>query len=522
MQPVGLNRYLVFNAFVCGAVVMVLQLLGSRIIGPPFGVSLFIWTSLITVTLVSLALGYWLGGRLADRKNSPSSLFSVILVAGLWIALVPLIKGFVIEHTLVFGLRAGALACSTALFGPPLFLLGMVSPYTVKLYMSEATREVGRTVGWLYAVSTCGSFLGTVLTGFLLIPSLGVNNITYLSALTLISISAGYWVLFRRNALAAAFALVPVALLFTPQDLPSITRPDGTKVTVLVNDDSAYGQIKIVDYSYGEARLREFLLENMIQGSVDLTSGVPISRYTYYVEQLSRAYSPDAKEALVIGLGSGIIPARFSLYGIRTDVVEINPGVVEAAKKYFSYDASKHRTFVEDGRNFLKSGAGPYDIVFLDAFSGDTPPSHLVSVEAFELARKKLSEDGTLIINFVSGNQSEDQIVPSSLFGTLKKVFRSVDVYVGPDFYAPEPRVVNMLFVARDGQRAARTGFVPADAPKEFFDDLQGLYNRKVAYAPGQFVFTDDYNPIDFYDRAARERFRAHILSNTDSEIITD
>jgi predicted membrane-bound spermidine synthase len=518
----ALNRYLVFNAFVCGGVIMVVELLGSRIIGPPFGVSLFVWTSLITVTLVSLALGYWLGGRLADSKNSHSSLFAVIMLAGLWVAFIPLVKGFVIGHTLVLGLRAGSLACSTALFGPPLFLLGMVSPYTVKLYMSEASREVGRTVGWLYAVSTCGSFLGTVLAGFVLIPGLGVNNITYLSALTLMSLSAGYWLLYRKKALAAALTAVPVALLLIPQELPSITRPDGTKVNMLVNDDSAYGQIKVVDYVYGDKRLREFLLENMIQGAVDVNSGLPISRYTYYVEQLARTYRPDAKEALVIGLGSGIIPERFSRYGIRTDVVEINPGVVEAAKKYFSFDDEKNPTFVEDGRNFLKSGAGPYDIVFLDAFSGDTPPSHLVSVESFELAKGKLSEGGVVIINFISGNQPEDKVVPSSLYGTLKKVFNGVDVYVGNEYFSPEPRVVNMIFVAHDGRGAAGAGFVPADAYPQFLDDLKGLYSRKVEFAPGPFVFTDDYNPIDFYDSSARERFRSHTISSTDSEIITD
>jgi spermidine synthase len=519
---VALNRYLVFNAFVSGAVIMVIELLGSRIIGPPFGVSLFVWTSLITVTLVSLALGYWLGGRLADSKNSHSSLFAVILLAGLLVAFIPLVKGFVIENTLALGLRAGSLACSTALFGPPLFLLGMVSPYTVKLYMNEASREVGRTVGWLYAVSTCGSFVGTVLTGFILIPALGVNNITYLSALTLISLSAGYWVLFRKKALAAVFTAVPIALLFTPQDLPSITRPDGTKVSMLLNQDSAYGQIKVVDYEYGNQRLREFLLENMIQGAVDMTSGLPISRYTYYVEQLARTYNPDAKEALVIGLGSGIIPERFSRYGIRTDVVEINPGVVEAAKTYFAFDPVKSPTFVEDGRNFLKSPSGPYDIIFLDAFSGDTPPSHLVSVESFELAKGKLSGGGVLIINFVSGNTPEDRVVPSSLYGTLKKVFPGVDVYVGQDFFDSDPRVVNMIFVAHDGQRTIEPGFVPVDAYPQFMEDLLGLYSRKVDFTPGPFVFTDDYNPIDFYDRAARERFRSHIISSTDKKIIAD
>lgn len=517
----AVNRYLVFNAFVSGAVIMVIELLGSRIIGPPFGVSLFVWTSLITVTLVSLALGYWLGGRLADRKNSHSSLFALILFAGLWVALIPLVKGFVIEATLALGLRLGSLACSALLFGPPLFLLGMVSPYTVKLYMQD-TSEVGKTVGWLYAVSTCGSFLGTVLTGFVLIPGLGVNNITYLSALTLISLSAGYWVLFRKKALAAAAAAVPVALLLMPQELPSITRPDGTQVSMLVNKDSAYGQIKVVDYSYGDERLREFLLENMIQGSIDVKTGLPISKYTYYVEQLGRTYKPDAREALVIGLGSGIIPGRFARYGIRTDVVEINPGVVDAARDYFSFDREKHPTFVEDGRNFLKSAAGPYDIIFLDAFSGDTPPSHLVSMESFELAGTKLAPGGVLIINFVTGNQSEDRIVPSSLNGTLKKVFSHVDVYAAPDYFSSEPKVVNMIFVAFNEAREVAPGFVPTDAHQQFRGDLEGLYSRKVELGEGPFVFTDDFNPIDFYDLATRERFRAHIISSTDREIVAD
>src|SRR3989338_7394282 len=108
---------------------MVVELIGSRVIGPPFGVSLFVWTSLITVTLVSLALGYWVGGRLADRSETPSPLFPVILFSGLYLAAVPLIKGTVIFSTLSLGLRAGSLTSSTVLFGPPLFLLGMVTPY---------------------------------------------------------------------------------------------------------------------------------------------------------------------------------------------------------------------------------------------------------------------------------------------------------------------------------------------------------------------------------------------------------
>ena len=215
MKGDGSNKYLVFTAFACGSIVMVVELIGSRVIGPPFGVSLFVWTSLITVTLVSLALGYWLGGRLADRYGSFGALFTVIFLAGLSLLAVPVIKGTVIGLSLSLGLRAGSLVSSTVLFGPPLFLLGMVAPYTVKLYMGDGRDGIGRTVGWLYAVSTAGSFVGTVSTGFILIPNVGVNNIIYLSSASLILIGALYWLLFRRKAYAMAVVAMPLVLLLS-------------------------------------------------------------------------------------------------------------------------------------------------------------------------------------------------------------------------------------------------------------------------------------------------------------------
>ncbi len=498
--------------------VMVIELLGSRIIGPPFGVSLFIWTSLITVALVSLALGYWFGGALADRKTSHGALFWVIFLAGLFVLSIPLTKNFIIGSALSLGLRAGSLASSVALFGPPLFLLGIVSPYIVRLYMSS-DMGVGRTVGWLYAVSTFGSFIGTVLTGFVLIPGLGVNNIIYLTAFILFAIAAGYWAFFRQRMIAAGILAIPLALAALPTELPSMTRPDGTRVSVVEKIDSPYGQIKVVDYSYGEMTFREFLLENMIQGTIDMTTGLPVSRYTYYAEQLAVSYSPDAKRALVIGLGSGMLPRRLSSYGMATDVVEIDPGVVETASKYFSYDPERHRTFIEDGRYFLKSPGEAYDIIFVDAFSGDTPPSHLVSLEAFELMKKRLTPEGVLVMNFIGENRTGQARVPSIVKETLGALFQNVEVYTSEGYFSGDQAVVNMIFVAYEGHRAIDTGFLPRDIFPEYLDDLKGIYSRKVSLSGSDFLFTDDYNPIDFYDLGTRELFRESIIASTDREI---
>ncbi|MBI5969640.1 MAG: fused MFS/spermidine synthase [Deltaproteobacteria bacterium] len=530
------NRYLVLTAFVCGAVVMIIELIGSRVIGPPFGVSLFVWTSLITVTLVSLALGYWIGGRLADARENAGSLFLIILASGVYLLFVPVAKGFVMASALALGLRLGSLASSTALFGPPLFLLGMVTPYVVKLYMrvmpssAESNGEgitrpsLGKTVGWLYAVSTAGSFIGTLGAGFILIPNLGVNMVIYLSSLTLIILTVGFFLIFRRKyayLMLLAAPLVPVIARSKP---PVVIRPDGTKVEIIRLEDSPYGQIKVVDYSFGDTRLRELLLDNMVHGAIDVKSGLAIYEYYYNHAMLAKRYNPSAKKALAIGLGAGIIPTDFrKYYGIETDVVEIDGAVVDAASRYFNFGKNAHKIHVEDGRFFLKNSATQYDVIVLDAFSGDTAPGHLMSAEAFALAKKTLAPGGVLIINFVAGNQPEDRPVPASLYRTLNTVFKNVDVYAHRGYTRPAPQVVNMSFVAYGHQAGIKDGEVlnttaPIYPPLE--KEVTTILNRKIHFDGGPLIFTDDYNPVDFYDARTHERFRENALKSGDMKLI--
>lgn len=520
------DRYLVLTTFVSGTIIMVVELLGSRVIGPPFGVSLFVWTSLITVTLVSLALGYWIGGRVADARSNPVVLFIIILISGLYLLSVPIIKGVVLEASLSLGLRGGSLTSSSILFGPPLFLLGMVAPYVVKLYKTGGDEALGRTVGWLYAVSTCGSFMGTILTGFVLIPNIGVNNILYLSSIVLICLTAGYFALYKKRLIAFSILIIPVFPLFTHKELPVIIRPDGTKVELLVNEDSTYGQIKVVDYSTGDKRVREFLVDNMVQGGIDVITGNSIANYTYYIEKLAHAYKREAKSALVIGLGSGIIPRNFeNYYDIRTDVVEISQRILDTANEYFSFNNSATSINIGDGRYFLKTTDKPYDIIVLDAFSGDTPPSHLMSLEAFGMAKKRLNRDGVMMINFVGSNRAEDHLVTSSLYRTLKQLFRSVDIYVHGNYTAEATTVANFIYVAydfntSDGEVPYQEEVIVPPVYQPIMEDVQGIFSRKVSLEDGPILFTDDYNPIDFYDVKLRERFRNSTIGSADVEII--
>ena len=196
-----MKKYLLEIAvFLCGAVVMVYEIAGSRVVAPHFGTSIYVWTSLIGVILASLSLGYWLGGKIADKNPSFRNLSQIILISAIIIALTTLVK----ENILGFlsinfnGMIMRTLLAAIFLFSPASILLGMVSPYAVRLKL-KSVQTSGATVGNLYAISTLGSILGTFLAGFILIPLIGTTNILYLIAAILVIVSLSLYLSFRKN-----------------------------------------------------------------------------------------------------------------------------------------------------------------------------------------------------------------------------------------------------------------------------------------------------------------------------------
>ena len=193
------SAFLYVVVFVSGAAVLALEILGTRILGPFYGVSLFLWSALITVTLLALSVGYALGGRWADRRALPIRLYYVVASAGLWTLLIPWMRRPVLFIAEPFGLRFAVLVAAFALFFAPLMLLGMVSPYAIKL-RARSIDVVGRTAGDLYAVSTVGGVVAALVTGFVLIPNIGVARLTYSVGASLIAVSAvGMFLEWRRE-----------------------------------------------------------------------------------------------------------------------------------------------------------------------------------------------------------------------------------------------------------------------------------------------------------------------------------
>lgn len=498
---------------------MVIEVLGSRVLGPFFGVSLFVWTSLITVTLVALAVGYAAGGILSDRKSDPAYLYLIILAAGVCAIVTPHLKASVLKACLSLGLRAGSLASSAVLFGPTLFLLGCVSPYIVRIAAREM-KNIGRTVGIFYAISTVGSFLGTLLTGFVLIAYFRVDRIFEFVGLALICLAVAYFVFFRRKFYVIPVIFVPFLFFLTPSIHEKVLT-NGTRVSEVFSTDSFYGNLKVLDYSYMDRHNRELMIDGLVQGGVDMSNGMSVYEYSYLMEFLPYGINPTGKHCLVLGLGGGSIPMWYEERGIKTDVVDINPLIAGIAERYFGFRTSGDM-IISDARYYLSRTEKKYDYIIVDVANGDMTPSHIMSLECFRLIKERLTERGILAVN-MAGSLKKNTLMTASLLKTLREVFGTVKIYLSFDPEAGEG-IQNLAFIAYDDaslsfDRARVKDFPVHPRLRPVIDEWLG---REFYFPPvtTAVILSDDYNPLDFFDMWLREEVRRGILKDTDWDML--
>jgi len=518
-QSKGFVLYLLLTAVLCGGLIMVIEVMGSRVIGPFFGVSLFVWTSLIAVALVALALGYAFGGYLSDHFEDPKYLYILICIAGALSLLVPVLQGPVLKVTVPLGLRGGAFVSTLLLFGPALFLLGCVSPYLVKIAAFQM-KNLGRVVGGLYALSTIGSTVGTVLTGFVLVAFLGVDRIFLIIGILLIVLSVGYFLIFERKWWAAVALLLPFAL-YHPDVFEKKTLADGTVLSKVYESDSHYGSIKVVDSVSPEKHSRYMMIDSMVQGGMDMSNGLSIYMYNYYLQFIPYMLNPDGKQCLVIGLGIGMVPRWYEEQGVTCDIVDIDPHVITIAQDYFNFK-NKGVAVAEDGRYFIATAEKLYDYLVLDVFNGDITPSHLLSFEALKEQEQRLAPKGIFAVNLI-GSLVKNNFMTASIVRTMEEVFDQVEIY--PVFKAEDSSGMgNIIVVAYQGE--PRT-FQQTDRDiytvHPFFEQkVKSNLGARYHFPPGTktMVLTDNYNPVDFYDHWLRELIRKNILDTVDWDLL--
>jgi hypothetical protein len=283
------NLYLTALVFVSGAAVLAVELLGTRVLGPFYGVSLFLWSALITVTLLALSVGYAIGGRMADRAPSLARLCFVLLGAGGWLLVLPWMRDPVLRLSEPAGLRAAVLVASLLLFAPPLTLLGMVAPYAIRLRASSLG-DVGRTAGDLYALSTVGSVLAALLTGFVLIPYVGVGKLLFLVGALLVGMGLLGLLASRRVTATgtASLALAPLAFFGFGAAAEEADPARG----LLSIEHSPYAEIRVVELD----GTRYMLIDGGTHTIVQADTLESVFSYVHRVGVLLRARARPAQQ----------------------------------------------------------------------------------------------------------------------------------------------------------------------------------------------------------------------------------
>lgn len=484
--------YLLFVVFVSGAATLALEILGTRILGPYYGVSLFLWSALIAVTLIALGVGYALGGWVADRDGASRRLFLLFLVAGVWVLFVPLLREPILTFGENLGLRTAVFLAALLLFFPPLLLLGMVSPIAIRL-RAVSLDVVGRSAGTISAISTLAGFISALATGFYFIPYLGVTALT-LSIGVLLILTGVVGLLARRRfkesrgaaGIIIAIGLIAVALnAFSAQHVETF---------LLTEVQSPYAELRVEDHPEG----RYLLVDRAVHSQADTLSWQSPLEYVAVMDLAM--YMFDRKgNALLIGLGGGSIVKNFVDRGWTVDAVEIDPEIARLAHTFFGLKPDEAVIYTMDGRRFLKETTKHYSIIVIDAFGSGAIPFHMVSKEAFQLCRERLDPDGVLAINVWA--MGWDDPVVRNIAASLRTEFAEV---LALPIAEPPNRLGNLVLMASN-----RSLDLKKDVERHFKDPnyrygpkyqrVHAWDNRFTPSLEGTEVITDDRNSIDVW-----------------------
>ncbi|MBU2649541.1 MAG: fused MFS/spermidine synthase [Bacteroidetes bacterium] len=480
------------TVFLCGAVVMIFEILGSRVLGPYLGTSMFVWTSLIGIILGSLSLGYWLGGMLSDRKPYFGALGLVILGAAIAISLTSWIgEGFLSSLSGILpGIRLPAVIASIVLFSPASIFLGMVTPYAVRLKIRNL-QSSGRTVGNLYAISTVGSIAGTFLAGFFLIPAFGTTKILFALSILLVLISG--MILFtgltRKKVLF--WLLIPASFPF----LICLSGRSGKDV--LADVDTKYNRVRILDIPdpFSGKPSRIMMINDELSSAMFMDSDSLVFPYTRYYK-LAEHFVPDFRHSLMLG-GAGYSFPKYYIdhyTDASIDVVEIDPGVTRLAYEYFRLkDNSRLNIFHEDGRTFLNRSKQKYDAILGDAYkSMYSIPWQLTTLQSVQRQYDLLNDDGAIILNVISSLRGPGSLFLQAELKTYQQVFPQVYLFKAIEGYQ-EDQMQSIILIALKSklQPTFRSDNAELDAYLKTLVSLQ--------IEDGIPVLTDEYAPVDYF-----------------------
>ncbi len=427
-----MRKYIYFTVFVSGMTTLAAEFSASRLLGNVFGTSNLVWAAIIGLILIYLTLGYFIGGRWADRSPYPKTMYSILAWGAFTLGIVPYIARPVLQAAaaafdgLQVGILLGSFVAVLVLFSVPVTLLGMISPFAIRLSLQDANRA-GNVSGNIYAISTLGSFLGTYLAVLALIPTIGTTRTFLVFSVSLLCValaglgmSAGRKILLPYLLMAAILAGVAF-----------LAGRNGIKKTSgqIFETESAYNYIQVLEVDgYRYLRLNEGQGIHSIYHPETLDYGGPWQQFLVGPFFYQDRQTADVRRIAILGLAAGTTARQAAAVfpDVIIDGFEIDPKIEKVGRQYFDMNLPNLNVIVQDGRWGLAHSRQKYDLVGVDAYRPPYIPWHMTTQEFFQIVADHLTEQGVLVINV--GSAHGDRRLIDGLATTIGTVFPSVYV----------------------------------------------------------------------------------------------
>jgi len=486
-------------ALLSGSAIMIIELTGARLLAPWFGNSLYTWTGLIGVVLISISCGYYLGGLLADKRPRPIVLAHILATSAALTCIIPLLYPSLEKVFADWDIIRGPVILSSLLFALPACCLATIIPFSIRLMsLRTADRKIGLSSGYIGMFGTLGSVAGTFATGFVLVPNLELRSIFLLTAAALGALALmGYALHSSASRSGRALGLILLfAWLLPSAGILLSNRP--AVPGLLLDTYSFYHRIRVIEENADKDVQRTLYLDSTIEGAQYRDSDAfPLHYQNYW--RLAEVFCPDLQSAAFLGGGAFSMPQALSrrFPAASVDVAEIDPEVIEVGRQFFKLDDYPRVNAVpQDARRFLRMGGKKYDFIFGDAYSGPLHiPAHMVTAEFFEVVKAQLKADGLYVMNIVSPIAGEHAGIFETIANTLSSVFPHTYIFQTD----PDPSTLqNIILMAsnepRDIIRAITLNLTDTTLAK-----LLNTYveTESLTFARDD-VLTDEANPIDY------------------------
>lgn len=449
---------------------LILEIIGARLIAPYFGTSTYVWTAMIGVILGSLSVGYWVGGKAADKDNPRNDIALILLASSVLVAMSVLLHEPVLDLISRgnLDLRISALLAALVLFSIPSALIGSISPHLAKIRLSSL-KTSGETIGRLEASGAIGSIFGVFLSGYFLLSYFGSRDISFFLAIVLLLtsfIANTRWILAPRLILLGILCIILFAS-GKPAD------------NVLLDKDTAYTRYRVFQEVFDGKQVNTLRIdETAIQSAYQPSNPYePVLSYAKKTFSVLENYPHEIESILVLGGGAHTMPSILShrYPNAQITVVEIDRELDNIAREYFGFvDKDNISVIYEDARTFLNKNTQTFQVIIADTYSSTTIPFHMTTKETTHLLYDSLSNNGILIANVVS--KLPEGILPHFLV-TLKE------------------RFATLVFSTNPVISEKRSNFIVVAAKKPV-DYLASVSNRVDDIHTGA-VLTDDFAPVE-------------------------